>query len=129
MHQATGEWFIMRNTISRTFGVTVTVDGKRWRLVSSLAGSGPRDREFAVVQTAGGKTVVQFGDGVHGARPPVGGTITVRCRNGAGASGNSTTVVVQRTAGKPTLDQALWVAIRNRSHAISFEFRERRGKT
>jgi hypothetical protein len=29
-------------------------------------------------------------------------------------------VTLQRTASDPTLDQALWVAIRNRTHAISF---------
>ena len=116
----------MRKPASKAFGVTVTVNGKSWRRVASLVGSGPRDRMFTVAQRAGGKTVVQFGDGVHGARPRVGAKITVSYRTGAGAAGNTTTVILQRTASPPTLDQTLWVAIRNRSHMTSFEFRERR---
>jgi hypothetical protein len=116
----------MHTTDAKTFGVTVTVDGKRWQLVPSLTGSGPRAREFTVVRTAGGKTVVEFGDGVHGAQPPVGSKVTVRYRSGGGAEGNTTTVVLQRAATDPTVDQALWVVIRNRTRAISLEFRERR---
>jgi hypothetical protein len=116
----------MRKTDSKTLGVTVTVDGRRWRLVPSLADSGPRAREFTVIQTAGGKTVVQFGDGEHGAQPPVGSKVSVSYRSGGGASGNTTTVVLQRAATDPTGDQALWVVIRNRTRAISLEFRERR---
>src|SRR5260370_42506803 len=44
----------MRNT----YRVTVSVNGKPWRLVRSLTDSGPRDPEFTVVQTDGGKTFV-----------------------------------------------------------------------
>jgi hypothetical protein len=117
----------MRNTTLKARGVTVTVDGKRWRLVPSLADSSPRDREFTAVQTAGGKTVVQFGDGIHGARPTVGSTITVRYRTGA--SGNPTNVVLQTAVAEGTVDQTLWIAIRNRTHAISFECREGRGQS
>jgi len=102
--------------------VTVTVSDMPWRLVPSLASSGPRDCDFTAVRTADGKTIVQFGDGVHGARPPAGGEIKVRHRGGGG---NTVTVTVQRTATEPTSDQALWVAIRNRTRGIRFEFRER----
>ena len=112
----------MRNT----YGVTVTVNGKPWRRVPNLTDAGARDRVFTVVRTDGGKTVVQFGDGVHGARPPLGSKIAVGYRTGAGSGGNTMTVVLQRTATPPTDDQALWAAIRNRTKAISFEFRERR---
>jgi len=112
----------MRNT----YGVTVTVNGKPWRRVPNLTDAGARDRVFTVVRTDGGKTVVQFGDGVHGARPPLGSKIAVGYRTGAGSGGNTMTVVLQRTATRPTDDQALWVAIRNRTKAISFEVRERR---
>jgi hypothetical protein len=119
----------VRNTTLKARGVTVTVDGKRWRLVPSLADSSSRDREFTAVQTAGGKTVVQFGDGIHGARPTVGSTITVRYRTGGGASGNPATVVLQTAAAEGTVDQTLWIAIRNRSHAISFECREGQGQS
>lgn len=115
---------IMRNT----YEVTVTVNGKPWRRVPNLTDAGAGDRVFTVVRTDGGKTVVQFGAGVHGARPPVGSKIAVGYRTGAGSGGNTMTVVLQRTATPPTDDQALWVAIRNRTKAISFEFRERRSR-
>lgn len=116
----------MLNTGSKTFGVTVTVNSKPWRLVSSFADSGPRDRVFSAVRTPDGRSVVTFGDGVHGARPPAGGSITVGYRSGGGGQHTELSVRLQRTASDPTLDQALWVAIRNRTRAISFEFRERR---
>jgi hypothetical protein len=101
------------------------VNGKPWQLVASLADSGPRDRVFALTQTADGNTAIQFGNGVKGARPPAVGEITVGYRSGAGRQHAEVSVRLHRTASDPTLDQALWVAIRNRSRAISFEFRER----
>jgi len=105
--------------------VTVTVNNRPWRLVPSLSKSSPRDRDFTAVQTADGSTIVQFGDGTHGAKPPIGAEIKVRYRRGAGAGGNTATVTVQRTATDPTADQALWVAIRNRAGSIRFEFGDR----
>jgi len=113
----------MRATSSRNAELVVSVNGRRWQYVPDLADSGPRDRDFTVVQTADGNTIVQFGDGVQGARPPVGGEIKVQYRAGGG---NTVAVSLRRTASDPTLDQALWVAIRNRTRAISFEFGENR---
>jgi hypothetical protein len=57
--------------------VTVTVNGKSWQLVSDLADSGPSDRDFTVSQTTDGKTVITFGDNVHGALPPARSEIAV----------------------------------------------------
>ena len=57
----------MRNT----YEVTVTVNGKPWRRVPNLTDVGAGDRVFTVVRTDGGKTVVQFGAGVHGAAASV----------------------------------------------------------
>ena len=116
----------MRSSDAKTLCVTVAVNDRPWRLVESLADAGPRDRVFVVNRTSGGGTVVHFGDGVRGARPPAGGTITVGYRTGGGAGGNTTTEKLQRSASEPTPDQTLWVVIRNRTHAISFEFREQR---
>ncbi len=116
----------MRRSDAKTLCVTVAVNERPWRLVESLADAEPRDRVFVVNRTSGGGTVVQFGDGIHGARPPAGGTITVVYRTGGGAGGNTATVELQRSATEPTLDQALWIVIRNRTRAISFEFREQR---
>jgi hypothetical protein len=105
----------------RKTNVTVTVNGKPWQFVSGLADSGPRDRDFTVSQTTDGKTAITFGDGVHGAPPPAGSEITVRYNGGGGTGGNRVTVTIERNVSGHTLDQALWVAIRNRTHAISFE--------
>jgi hypothetical protein len=102
--------------------VTVTVNGKPWRLVSDLADSGPSDRDFTVSQSADGQTVVKFGDDVHGALPPAGSEIAVRYKSGGGAGGNTVTVTMERKASDPGPDQALWIALRNRTHAIWFEF-------
>ena len=41
-------------------------------------------------------------------------------QTGGGAAGNAVTVKFERKADDPTLDQALWVAIRNRTRTISF---------
>jgi hypothetical protein len=101
--------------------VSVTVNHRRWRQVPTLANSGPRDRHY-VIKTVGEKTTVQFGDGIHGAVPLVGSTVqaTYRTGTGKGSSANPSVVTVTyRTAAKPTRDQQLWVAIRNRTN-ISF---------
>jgi len=122
---ASGSKLVARAAMPGT-NVTVTVNGKPWQLVSSLAGSGPRDRDFTATQTADGTTVVTFGDGVNGALPPAGSEITVRYNSGGGARGNTVAVTIERKASGPTPDQALWVAIRNRTRAIRFEFSEKR---
>ena len=120
--------FVERAAKLRT-NVTVTVNGKPWRLVSDLADSSPRDPDFTVSQTADGKTVVTFGDNVHGALPPAGSEIAVRYKSGGGAGGNTVTVNMERKTSDPGPDQALWIAIRNRTHAICFEFSERPPRT
>jgi len=109
--------------------VTVTVNGKPWRLVSDLTDSGPSGRDFTVSQTADGKTVVTFGDNVHGALPPARSEIAVRYKSGGGAGGNTVTVTMERKTSDPGPDLALWIAIRNRTHAICFEFSERPPRT
>jgi hypothetical protein len=98
--------------------VSIKIDGRRWVEVKSLAKSGPTDRHF-VAKTTGGQTTVTFGDGEAGAKLPTGSTLEATYRTGLG---NTDEVRLSyRVKIKPTLDQALWVAIRNRTHAISFE--------
>jgi hypothetical protein len=65
--------------------VTVTVDDHEWSLVSSLRDAGSSDAVYALNRETGS---IRFGDGVHGARPPVGSTITVSYSQGAGSVGN-----------------------------------------
>ena len=100
--------------------VVVAVDDQAWRLVSNLTDAGPSDRAFTAKQTADGGTIVEFGDGVHGAEPPTGSMISVTYQTGAGAGGNAVTVNFERKTDDPTLDKALWVAIRNRTRTVSF---------
>jgi hypothetical protein len=50
----------------------VRVDDILWHPAPSLLDLGPRDRRYTLRQDDAGVTFVQFGDGVHGARPATG---------------------------------------------------------
>lgn len=68
--------------------LVVSVDEVRWHEVPTLFGHGPSERVYTTTTTDEGKTVVQFGDGVHGARPPTGlENIRATYRTGVGLSG------------------------------------------
>ena len=62
----------------------VEVDGQRWRQVSDLGDSGAEDRHYVVSRRDDGASVIEFGDGVHGQKPPANGSIAVRYRQGGG---------------------------------------------
>jgi hypothetical protein len=64
---------------------TMSVDGRRWRRLASekaLAAAAPDERVFILDPDTG---TVRFGDGRHGARPPLGSRVRVTYREGAGA--------------------------------------------
>ncbi len=64
------------------------VDGRLWQRVDSFFESGPLDTVYVVRDGPDGKSVVQFGDGVHGALVPSGrGNISARWRTGSGSRG------------------------------------------
>ena len=66
----------------------VFVNEVQWQEVPALFGHGPRDRVFVTTTTDDGRTVVQFGDGVSGARPPTGqDNIRAGYRAGTGLAG------------------------------------------
>jgi len=69
----------------RVAKIAVSVNSRQWRLVSSFRGAGPDDAVFVLDSQTGS---IEFGDGVHGAKPSVGSTITVSYRQGSGSSGN-----------------------------------------
>lgn len=50
--------------------VTVEVDGRRWRQVLTLETSRPHDLHYVLETDDGGRTILVFGDGEHGARLP-----------------------------------------------------------
>jgi hypothetical protein len=66
----------------------VFVNDVAWQEVPTLFRHGPRDRVFTATTSDGGATVVQFGDGINGARPPTGhDNIRARYRHGTGLAG------------------------------------------
>jgi hypothetical protein len=66
----------------------VWVNNLQWQETVSLLTAGPADRVFVTSMNAAGNTVVQFGNGVQGARPPT-GVANVRAvyRTGIGSGG------------------------------------------
>src|SRR5262249_41937928 len=66
----------------------VFVDEVEWHEVPYLYGQGPKDRVFVVRQDGEGKTWIQFGDGVTGARLPTGQrNVRAEYRPAVGAAG------------------------------------------
>jgi hypothetical protein len=66
----------------------VWVNNLRWREAPNLLASGPADRVFTTSVNAAGNTVVRFGDGTHGGRPPTGqANIRAVYRKGTGLAG------------------------------------------
>ena len=66
----------------------VWVNNLQWHEVPNLLSSGPADRVFVTRVNAAGNTVVQFGNGVRGARPPTGqSNIRAVYRKGIGSAG------------------------------------------
>lgn len=56
----------------RAATLDVRVDGQRWTEVPSLFGRAPGEHVFALRQDDEQRTIVQFGDGIEGARLPTG---------------------------------------------------------
>jgi hypothetical protein len=65
--------------------IELEVGGALWSQVSTFDGVEP-DHRIYVLDSATG--AIRFGDGVRGARPPVGETVVVRHRYGGGQTGN-----------------------------------------
>jgi hypothetical protein len=100
--------------------VSLAIGGRTWTEVSSLVGSGPRDRIFVVETGTGGTVSLRFGDGTQGARLPKGGEVEAHYRVGHGR-GTRVTIVLKRAAAAPTGDIPLWRTIRIRRRAITFQ--------
>lgn len=73
-----------------------------WQQVESLFGRGPNEQVYIVRELADGRSAVQFGDGLSGARLPSGvGNVRVQMRSGQGACG------LPEGSDKPTAAQRL----------------------
>jgi predicted phage baseplate assembly protein len=69
--------------------LAVRVNDLLWTEVPSFHGRGPGERVYVTRFDSEGKTVVQFGDGEHGARLPTGQeNVRARYRKGTGLAGN-----------------------------------------
>jgi hypothetical protein len=70
--------------------LTVRVDGVEWTEIGWLYRAQPTDQVYTVLVGADGKTYVQFGDGVTGARPHTGtNNIVATYRYGIGSAGHA----------------------------------------
>lgn len=96
--------------------VTLTVNGERWSLRSTLTDCGPESRVFTVRVSDEGGTIISFGDGVHGKPLPHGGRLSLRI-----PPGTPRPVSLERTASDPATDQALWTVIRDRPDGTELE--------
>ncbi len=68
--------------------LAVRINTVEWEEAPSLYGHGPRDRIFITRRSDDGKTAVQFGDGVNGARLPAGmENVSAVYRSGSGLGG------------------------------------------
>jgi uncharacterized phage protein gp47/JayE len=69
--------------------IALTVGGRTWTQVGTLADSGPADPHFIVRMTEEGYLSISFGDGAHGRRLPTGvNNLKIKFRKGAGLAGN-----------------------------------------
>lgn len=74
-----------RRPVGQRNEIEIEIDGRPWLQVSDLAGSAAQDHHYVVSRRDDGASVIEFGDGVHGQRPPTGSSRGVSYRSGAGA--------------------------------------------
>ena len=68
--------------------INLEINKQQWLAVTDFGNSSPNDRHYVVHVDSDSSTVITFGDGVHGARPPSDTqTIRVQYRRGGGYSG------------------------------------------
>ena len=89
---------LKQNPVTQRFAATesgvastleVRIDGVRWDELPDLYDRDPKARVFATALTDAGETVIRFGDGISGARPPAGrDNIVADYSKGLGSAGN-----------------------------------------
>lgn len=92
--------------------IAVAVNGRPWKRIFTLRIAGPHDRVYTLNREDG---AVTFGDGTHGRTPPLGSTISVSYRHGAGSAGN----ISKRIDGHSGLTK-FWVVVRPSQQAIGW---------
>jgi hypothetical protein len=92
--------------------VAVSVNNHRWNPVSSFQEAGPSDTVYVLNPQTGDIT---FGDGVEGAQPPAGSTISVTYRYGDGSSGH----ITKRIDDGSDLTK-FWIVVRDDCQALGW---------
>jgi hypothetical protein len=92
--------------------IAVTVNGRGWNRAFSFRNAGPDDAVYVLDQKDG---TIRFGDGTHGRRPPVGSTISVSYRDGAGSAGN-----ISKHIDNEINPTRFWVVVRRGHQAIGW---------
>jgi hypothetical protein len=85
--------------------IALTVGGVPWTEVASFYGQAADARVFVTREDEQGRTHVEFGDGIDGARLPTGGSVVATYRIGAGADAPP--------AGKLTVLGQAWPGLRS----------------
>jgi predicted phage baseplate assembly protein len=92
------------NPSGGTSTLQLRVNGLLWKEAPNFFGRSPSDRLYVTHTSEQGKTTIEFGDGVNGARPPTGfDNIRTTYRKGMGTGGNvdanQLTLLLTRPAG------------------------------
>lgn len=89
LKQAPLTYILADNAAGAASTLALRVGELLWREVPTLYGTGPRDRVFETRTDDDGATIVQFGDGASGARPPAGrNNLVATYRKGLGRAGS-----------------------------------------
>jgi predicted phage baseplate assembly protein len=94
--------------LGRSATLDVRIDGQRWTEVPSLFGRAPGEHVYALRHDDEQRTIVQFGDGIEGARLPTGrDNLRFGYRKNLGAGGNvranQVSTLLSRPAGVRTV--------------------------
>ncbi len=94
----------------------VTIDSTRWKRVKDLRRYGPTDQVYTVRKAPDGKSVLGFGDGKRGMRPPKGRTIRVTYRTGSG-----TAVSLEQSPLPRVENIVIWLVTHRKTAAIGID--------
>jgi hypothetical protein len=97
--------------------VVVTVNKRKWIAVSNFRGAGSNDAVYTLNQATGRIT---FGDGINGARPPMGATISVSYQYGAGTIGN-----ISKQIDNESQLTKFWVIARANAQGVGWGIKRR----
>jgi hypothetical protein len=95
-----------------TAQIVMNVNNRRWKQSLSFRDAGPDEPVFVIDRQSGS---IEFGDGVHGAIPSVGSTITVTYRYGDGSSGTIAKKIFTATDATK-----FWVIVRNNAQILGW---------